>query len=132
MMNIIPFRKTFGSFFPKREYEMIPTEGFFKNMLDSFFSESSDASYISESGNITCEIEVPGFNKDNLKVSIENGVITISGERTVKNECHAGSTKILRRMSVGSAENVNAEIVDGILYITFVTSHKDIKNVEVK
>lgn len=132
MMNLVPFRKTFGSFFPRREYEMIPTEGFLKNVLDSFFNESTDASYMNEKGDVTCEIEVPGFNKDNLRVSIENGIMTISGERETKNECHAGSTKILRRMSVGTAENVNAEIVDGILYITFLAVHKDVKNVEVR
>ena len=72
--------------------------------------------------------EIPGLNKKQLEVSVENGVLTISGDKhsAFENE----GAKVLRRELKGSSfkrsftlgdsldgENINAEFKNGVLLI---------------
>ena len=76
---------------------------------------------------------MPGFNKDNLKVELSNGVLTIQGSREVKDKNYAGKSQIIKRLEVGEAQDVAAEVRDGILKIV-LTYQKPVpgKVVEVK
>ncbi len=93
-------------------------ESIFNNFFTEFDTIFGDTKYLNDDGDVVYEIEVPGFNKDNLSVEIVDGILTVQGEREDYSNVHAGKKSIHKRMSVGEAENVNAEIKDGILYIT--------------
>jgi HSP20 family protein len=102
------------------------------NLKQNFDDMFMDTTYYSDNGELVYELEVPGFNKDNLSIDMDNGVITISGDRkldTHKN--HVGNKKIYKRISVESTD-VNAEIKDGILYITIRKPKTNVKNIELK
>jgi len=70
--------------------------------------------------------EAPGFNKSNLKVEMENGVLHIVGERTYKMEGETKTKSILKQFNIGEGfnpESVEATIEDGLLTV-FVPNFK--------
>ena len=70
--------------------------------------------------------EAPGFNKSNLKVEMENGVLHIVGERTYKMEGETKTKSILKKINIGEGfnpESVEATIEDGLLTV-FVPNFK--------
>lgn len=70
--------------------------------------------------------DAPGFNKTNLKVEMENGVLLIEGERTYKVEGESKTKSISKQFNVGEGynpESVEATIEDGLLTV-FVPSFK--------
>jgi len=73
-----------------------------------------------------CFFEVPGFNKTNLKVEIENGTIEIEGKRTSKFNGEEKTTSVSHRFRIGEGYNpdlLEATIEDGILTL-FVPNMK--------
>ena len=100
------------------------------NFRTDFDRAFGDTKYYNEDNNLVYEIEVPGFNKDNLSVEISNGVLTVHGER----EGCCGQTKIHKRMAVAESEEVEAEIADGILTITLIQQVPEVetKKIEIK
>jgi len=78
------------------------------------------------------ELEVPGFNETNIDVELSNGILTVKGTREVKEGCYAGRKEIYKRYAVGSHEEVNAIIKDGILRLTLKTPKEDVKKIELK
>jgi len=89
--------------------------------------------------------DLPGLNKDDIKVTVENGVLTISGEK--KEEKHEGKESNYRyyERSYGSfsrsfnlpdnidAANVGASYKDGVLELTLrKTEAAKPKAIEVK
>lgn len=70
--------------------------------------------------------DAPGFNKTNLKVEMENGVLLIEGERTYKVEGESKTKSISKQFNIGEGynpESVEATIEDGLLTV-FVPSFK--------
>ncbi len=64
--------------------------------------------------------EAPGFNKTNLKVEIENGIMTIEGKRTYKINGEEVSKSIHKQFKLGTeynAELIEATIEDGLLTV---------------
>ena len=98
--------------------------------MDTLFG---DARYNDDGGNTMYEFEVPGFNKDNLKVEISEGVLTISGKRETKDNSHAGVREVYKRLNLGvSSPKINAVIKDGILYLTFNNPESEKKEIILK
>lgn len=83
--------------------------------FDRFFGPNC---YTNEDGDCIYMIEVPGFNKDNLSVELSDGILTIKGDREVKDKHYAGNSKIFKQLTVGEAEDATAKIEDGILTLT--------------
>lgn len=94
-----------------------PTFDVFDNFFEDFGRHFGNAVYQDENGNGVYELEVPGFNKDNLKCELSNGVLTIQGSREVKDKNYAGKSQILKTLEVGEAQDVAAEVRDGILKV---------------
>ena len=70
--------------------------------------------------------EVPGFNKSNLKVEIEGGVLYIDGKRTYKLNGEDAEKVISQKFKIGqeyNPDNIEATIEDGILTV-FVHNYK--------
>ena len=110
---------------------------FFDDAFDSFFrpvfyDEKFDAmkTDIKETPNsYEMEIEMPGFDKEDISVSVENGYMTIGAEKKEKeedkNEAHRyvrkeRSVSCQRSYYVGEAEegDIKAKYVNGILSVT--------------
>lgn len=105
-------------------------EDFFKPM---FYDEQLDSmrTDIKETDkDYQLSIEMPGFKKDEIKVSLENGYLTVSAEKSEKEEEGKDTPKYLRRECrvscqrsyyVGDKveeENVKAKYENGMLQLT--------------
>lgn len=90
----------------------------FNNVFDSGWKKDDD-------GNNVFEIEVPGFNKDNIDVEINQGVITVQGKTDTRT--------VYKRYQVGINQEVSASIKDGILSLTLITPPEEApKKIELK
>ena len=70
--------------------------------------------------------EAPGFNKTNLKVEMEDGVLHLEGKRTYKMEGQTKTKSISMKFNIGDGynpESVEATIEDGLLTV-FVPNFK--------
>lgn len=70
--------------------------------------------------------EAPGFNKSNLKVEMEDGVLHIEGKRTYKLNGEEKTKSISKEFKIGEgykAESIEATIEDGMLTV-FVPNYK--------
>jgi HSP20 family protein len=88
----------------------------------------TDAAYL-------IKAEIPGVNKQDVKVTVQDGMLTIQGERKMEKEekgkkfhrveCSYGSFVRSFRMPDDVDENsVNAEFKDGMLNVTLAKSAK--------
>lgn len=70
--------------------------------------------------------EAPGFNKSNLKVEMEDGVLHINGKRTYKLNGEEKTKSISKEFKIGdgyNASSIEATIEDGLLTV-FVPNYK--------
>jgi len=70
--------------------------------------------------------EAPGFNKENLKVEMESGVLIIEGKRTYKLNGEEKTRSISKEFKIGKEydpSQVEATIEDGLLTV-FVPNFK--------
>ena len=70
--------------------------------------------------------EAPGFNKTNLKVEMEDGVLIINGKRTYKLNGEDVEKTISQKFKIGqeyNPDNIEATIEDGLLTV-FVANYK--------
>ena len=91
----------------------------FKLLDDSYFTTPDYDR--DENGNIVVEVEVPGFNKDNLNVEIVDGYINIHGETDKRT--------YQKHFAIRNIEDVNASIKDGILSLTLIEQNKQVKKI---
>lgn len=71
-------------------------------------------------------LEVPGFNKTNLKVELENGFVFIEGKRILKMNGDDIERTVNKKFQIGDgykAESMEATIEDGLLTL-FVPNMK--------
>lgn len=106
----------FNTFFGNRIEEK---EGFWSPVLD--IEENN--------GNLIVKAELPGMKKDDIKVSVRDNILTISGERKQETEtkdktfhrierCYGEFHRVITLPSEVDADKVKASYKDGILNIT--------------
>lgn len=120
--------------------------------LDNFFDDFSDDKKLM---NMNCDIyekdnkyniiiDIPGFDKKDIKIDVENGYLTIEATRKVENESDDkhyikrerfyGSFK--RQFYIGDVEHedIEAEFKDGTLKVTVPKEEEKItkKSIEIK
>lgn len=87
-------------------------------------SEDYEINYTKDGSYV--HFEVPGFDKSNLKIELEKGIIHIEGKRTYKmNETEKTKT-VSKRFNIGdvsASESIEATIENGLLTI-FVPNYK--------
>ncbi len=79
---------------------------------------------LDKDGNTVCEIECPGFNKDNLSIDVIDGILTVKGE--------CGKRKVFRKFDINGVDDVDASAKDGILTLVIKKPKKVSVKVEVK
>ncbi|MDD2950567.1 MAG: Hsp20/alpha crystallin family protein [Sulfuricurvum sp.] len=92
------------------------------------------------------DVDLPGVKKEDISVKVENGVLTLKGERKEKNEvkkedyyqCESNFGSFIRSFTLPSnvdTENIHAENKDGVLEVTLPKKEsKDdtVKQIKVK
>ena len=112
MFNLLPKSKTLQSLF---------SDDFF-NLATNLFE--TDVRYSkNKDGQTILQIDVPGFNKDNLKVEISDGTLTVSGKTDTR--------EVFKQYTLGQITNVNASIKDGILSLTLIEAKKDPTQIQI-
>lgn len=116
------------------------------SMFDSFFGEKNlfardsgsfmpRVDIVDEKDTVRLEMEMPGMNKEDIKVTVENGVLIISGERTRKSDekdanyvrCERCYGTFSRSFTLGDdidSEHISADYKNGILYLTLPKTEK--------
>lgn len=115
--------RTFNEFFDKF-FNEAPTYQYYKKTETKNADEKYEIDYTKDGAYLF--FESPGFNKSNLKVEMENGVLHIVGERTYKMEGETKTKSILKQFNIGEGfnpESVEATIEDGLLTV-FVPNFK--------
>ena len=115
--------RTFNEFFDKF-FNEAPTYQYYKKTETKDTDEKYEVNHTKDGAYLF--FEAPGFNKSNLKVEMENGVLHIVGERTYKMEGETKTKSILKKFNIGEGfnpESVEATIEDGLLTV-FVPNFK--------
>jgi len=117
---------------------MIYLNSHFDKFFDGFFNQPTYSSMVAKNSdkepyevNYTKDgaylfFDVPGFNKENLKVEMEGGVLYIDGKRTYKLNGEDTEKTISQKFRIGqeyNPDNIEATIEDGILTV-FVSNYK--------
>ncbi len=91
-----------------------------------------DVDIIENADNYLFSFEIPGAMKEDVKIWLEDDILTVSGEK--KEELPKGDTKLLSERSFGKFEmsfrlpggidgaKIKAEFVDGLLVVTIPRS----------
>ena len=135
-MSLTPnfFDKTFNFHHPQSEFK-----GFMDPMfqLKPFISSKINVEMKENDNDFLIHAELPGINKSNIDVNIENNVLTISAEKTdVKEEngtkfhiSERSFGKITRSILIPknvNNENIKASYVDGVLNIVLPKETKSV------
>jgi HSP20 family protein len=121
-------------------FELIPFDRHIRNVaafdpfheMDNFFTSSTVSPFstdIKDTGDaFLLEAELPGFKKEDIKLDVENDVLTISAERTeekkedkhsfIKRERFYGSFSRSFDVSGVNVDGITASYTDGVLTLT--------------
>ena len=128
MFELIPFDRSVSSvaaFDPFRDFDELE-RSFFGSGSRTVSGFRTDVTDTGDAYKL--EAELPGFNKDDIKIDIENDCLTISAERSmenkedknnfVKRERYYGSFSRSFDISGINAEGIEASYTDGVLTLT--------------
>ena len=129
-MTLIKFKNGNGSAYPGFR-RSLPFPSLFTDAMEQFWSDEEvswmpSANIKERAGDFKIDLAVPGMEKKDFSVEVENGILTVSGERKeetkeeneklTRREFHYGSFK--RKFSLPEttdAENISAQYKDGVL-----------------
>lgn len=116
---------------------MLLTRSFWNDFFDNGVRSNMSADVIENEKDYNINVNLPGFKKEDISISLDNGYLTVSGERKqeenknyIRRERYYG--KISRSFYVGdnyTEEDVKAKFEDGVLTITLP---KDVKKIDNK
>lgn len=111
--------------------DLIPRKFYLNDIFDDFITSKEDnmkCDIYEKDGNYHIEMDVPGFNKENIKIEAKKDYLTITAEKSNdqeekdKNYMHRERTygKYQRSFYLGDldSENIDAEFNNGVLKIT--------------
>ena len=122
---------------------MLPSKIFFDDFLDDFepkkgFNNLMKTDIYEKNGKYHIEMDIPGFKKDDVKISFEDGYITVSAEKHEESHEENKDKKYIRRersfhescerkFYVGNIDenHVNAEFRNGTLTIIVPKEEKN-------
>ncbi|MCE1245358.1 MAG: Hsp20/alpha crystallin family protein [Firmicutes bacterium] len=135
MFTMVPFRKREEKprlfYSPFREMEDMANRMFgdFFQMPDVQKTEAPAMNIYKEEGNIVVEAQLPGFDKNNITVELENDMLTIKGEHkeeNVKEEenyyhrefSRSSFSRSVKLPGKLNPEELKAKYADGVLKIS--------------
>lgn len=93
----------------------------FNRLLEGTGSNQLPVNLYEDRDNYYVTAELPGLNKKDVKIELENAVLTLSGERKRKQGDQESSFSFSRSITIGddiNASKVKARMQDGILTVT--------------
>lgn len=99
--------------------------------------------YSEDDKHMVVELEVPGFDRGDIRIEVEGEVLKISGERTEKAEqkdkkrrymVRESSTSFARRVVLpegADTENITAQLDKGMLKVTIPVERPEAKRIEI-
>lgn len=93
-------------------------------------SEDNDYELFEEGDNLVMKMKVPGFTQNELNIELQDGVLTISGDKKSEEEQTDNTKMYYRKMTSQTFsrsvrlptpvnnENINAKLKDGLLHVT--------------
>ncbi len=111
----------------------LPSRFYFDNLLDDFIKDDKEfgsmkCDIYESDGKYHVEMDIPGFDKNDITVDCEDGYLTIEAsknyEKEDKNKKYIRRErtygKVKRQFYVGNVdeENIKAEFKDGVLKVT--------------
>ena len=126
--NVFPFEKIFDNFFSNSPF--FGDAGNICNVAEGTESSFSPKVNITEADDqVKLNFELPGIDKDKIKVTVKNGQLTVSGERHVENiaktedfvRSEIFSGQFSRSFSLPKtvkADKIKADYNNGMLLIT--------------
>lgn len=136
-MTLIKYNRPETDIFGKRFSDIM--DEFFNDAVASRRNSFTPSIDISETDKqYVIDVEVPGMNKKDISLNVENNTLTISGERTFEKEednkqyhrveSHYGSfSRSFTLPENADYESVQATYTNGILTITVDKSEKSLK-----
>ncbi|MDI9520052.1 MAG: Hsp20/alpha crystallin family protein [Bacillota bacterium] len=129
MFTLVPYRRYLSR--PASPFESMLKEPFFRSFFngnDTLLNDTFRVDIRESDNAYTIEAEVPGLNEDQIKLEVDNNVLTISAEfNTEKSEEDNGRTYTERRsghmersfnLDGIDENNIAANCKNGILYVT--------------
>lgn len=125
---------------------LLPKKYYFDSIFDEFFMDNTTASEMKcdiyeKDGKYNIELDIPGFNKDEIKVECHDGYLSVTAEKNekeeekdknyIKKERVYGC--IQRQFYVGDidSEDIKAEFKDGILKIVVPREDKKVEKKQI-
>ncbi len=110
----------------------LDTAGDFENLVDRFFGGSNNGGWYpadiwEDADSLHIEVEIPGFKKDDVNLSYEDGILRIEAEK--KGVPHEGESHLSERRygkfvrafqlpNVVDSDSIKASFTDGVLTVT--------------
>ncbi len=154
-MTLIRWKPTYGM--PTFPGDMLNMQREINRMFDSFFrtsgGEEADmvastwspaVDIVEQESEYVVKLELPGVNKDDVKITMENNVLTVRGEKKQEKETTKGTRHRIERCygafqrsftlpTTVRADRIEASYKDGILNVTLPKSEEaKAKSIEVK
>ena len=98
-----------------------------RTLFPNFFKILEDtigiSNYVYKNGILM--VEVPGFTKNDIKITIEDGIMRIQGKKEILGETyHINKGFILPEGTLNSDDPITAKIEDGLLFINLKQSQR--------
>jgi HSP20 family protein len=146
MKNMLTRRPLFGALPLEDKW----FDSFFDDFIEGFRmpnalvgQPSTDISYADDGKTMHIEMEVPGYDHDDIQMSLNNGVLEIRGERSRKEE-HKGKDRsyVVRESNANFArrivlpdgadsDKIEAQMENGILSVTIPVERPEAKRIEI-
>ncbi len=125
-------------------------DNFFDDLFSSFTTPNnlmrmpSANVYSKNDRELVVEIEAPGYDRDNIEVSVDNGVLEIRGEQSEKEEhkdekrsymIRESNSSFVRRFNLpdgADGDNIIATLDKGVLKLTVPVQRTEAKRIEIE
>ena len=148
MMSMMPYYTVSRK--PKASRSERSLSPFGDEFFRAFFGESAMTGMkvdVQDKGDsYLLEADLPGVQKENVTLSVENGVLTIAVERKEETEEEQARSYVCRERRISSMsrsfslegvneDGITAEYIDGVLHLTLpkaVQPEEKVRNIEIK
>jgi HSP20 family protein len=144
MLDLVPVRRTSNLFSPA-SLDRFFDAPFFRSFEDRIEPRrwSPAVEVFDSEGELNFSVEVPGLEKEDLKINVENGHLTISGEKKVESEdgkeyfrrerFYGKFTRTFRLPDTADTQKIKANLTNGVLIISMPRKEEaKPKQIEVK